>query len=47
MLSAHKANSRNENFVGKAPAAVIEKEQQKLADANQQLSKLQEQKKND
>lgn len=36
---------RNENFVGKAPAAVIEKEQQKLADANQQLSKLQEQKK--
>ena len=33
----------NENFVSKAPAAVIEKEQQKLADATQQLQKLQEQ----
>lgn len=35
----------NENFVSKAPAAVIEKEQQKLADASQQLEKLQEQQK--
>jgi valyl-tRNA synthetase len=35
----------NDNFVSKAPAAVIEKEQQKLADASQQLYKLQEQKK--
>ncbi|WP_100656684.1 valine--tRNA ligase [Alteromonas flava] len=35
----------NENFVSKAPAAVIEKEQQKLAEASQQLHKLQEQQK--
>ena len=33
----------NENFVSKAPKAVIEKEKQKLADASQQLAKLQEQ----
>ncbi|MDM7859427.1 valine--tRNA ligase [Alteromonas sp. ASW11-36] len=33
----------NENFVSKAPEAVIEKEKQKLAEASQQLAKLQEQ----
>ncbi|MBT0585421.1 valine--tRNA ligase [Alteromonas oceanisediminis] len=35
----------NESFVSKAPAAVIEKEKAKLADASQQLHKLQEQEK--
>ena len=35
----------NQNFVSKAPPAVIEKEQQKLADASQQLQKLEEQRK--
>ena len=35
----------NENFVGKAPQAVIDKEKAKLADAQMQLSKLQEQEK--
>ena len=34
----------NENFVGKAPAAVIEKEKAKLADAESVLAKMQEQK---
>lgn len=34
----------NENFVGKAPAAVIEKEQGKLAEAESALAKLVEQK---
>ena len=34
----------NENFVGKAPAAVIEKEKAKLADAEIALKKMQEQK---
>jgi valyl-tRNA synthetase len=33
----------NENFVGKAPAAVIDKEKAKLADAQMQLTKIQEQ----
>jgi valyl-tRNA synthetase len=33
----------NENFVSKAPAAVIEKEKAKLADAQMQLSKIKEQ----
>ena len=33
----------NENFVSKAPQAVIDKEKEKLADASQQLHKLQEQ----
>ncbi|MGB3725287.1 MAG: valine--tRNA ligase [Glaciecola sp.] len=33
----------NQNFVGKAPAAVIEKEKAKLADAQMQLSKIAEQ----
>lgn len=33
----------NENFVSKAPAAVIEKEKTKLADAQMQLRKIQEQ----
>ncbi|WP_100644531.1 valine--tRNA ligase [Alteromonas facilis] len=33
----------NEKFVSKAPEAVIEKEKQKLAEATQQLEKLQEQ----
>ncbi|MFQ3209066.1 MAG: valyl-tRNA synthetase [Colwellia sp.] len=34
----------NENFVGKAPAAVIDKEKAKLADAESALVKMQEQK---
>ena len=34
----------NENFVGKAPAAVIDKEKAKLADAESALAKMQEQK---
>ncbi|MDO6447131.1 valine--tRNA ligase [Colwellia sp. 1_MG-2023] len=34
----------NENFVAKAPAAVIEKEQAKLADAESTLTKMREQK---
>ena len=34
----------NENFVGKAPAAVIEKEKAKLAEAESVLTKMQEQK---
>jgi len=34
----------NENFVSKAPAAVIEKEQAKLADAESTLAKILEQK---
>ena len=34
----------NENFVGKAPAAVIDKEKAKLADAESGLAKMQEQK---
>ncbi|MBT1452515.1 valine--tRNA ligase [Glaciecola sp. XM2] len=33
----------NQNFVGKAPAQVIDKEKAKLADAQMQLSKIQEQ----
>ena len=33
----------NENFVGKAPAAVIDKEKAKLADAKMQLAKIHEQ----
>lgn len=33
----------NENFVGKAPAAVIEKEREKLANAQMQVQKLNEQ----
>jgi valyl-tRNA synthetase len=33
----------NESFVGKAPAQVIDKEKAKLADAQMQLSKIQEQ----
>ncbi|MFT6270382.1 MAG: valyl-tRNA synthetase [Alphaproteobacteria bacterium] len=33
----------NENFVSKAPAAVIDKEKAKLADAQMQLNKIQEQ----
>ncbi len=33
----------NENFVNKAPAAVIDKEKDKLANANMQLEKLQQQ----
>ena len=33
----------NQNFVSKAPEAVIEKEKAKLADANMQLSKIHEQ----
>jgi valyl-tRNA synthetase len=34
----------NENFVSKAPAAVIEKEREKLADMQMQLDKISEQK---
>ena len=34
----------NENFVSKAPAAVIEKEQAKLTDAESTLTKILEQK---
>ncbi|TPH18508.1 valine--tRNA ligase [Litorilituus lipolyticus] len=43
---AAKVNGKlnNENFVGKAPAAVIEKEKAKLADAEIALKKMQEQK---
>jgi valyl-tRNA synthetase len=33
----------NQNFVGKAPAEVIDKEKAKLADAKMQLAKIQEQ----
>jgi len=42
-LTRTEAKLNNQNFVGKAPAAVIDKEKAKLADAKMQLDKIKEQ----